>query len=220
MSSATSVQHLYATEGLLFRTPPEHLQCPEIGQLLGDIRGRQTAAGWVEFRVNYILEQCDVEFMTMVFFSENAFWISAIERVARRWLEVIPPYHFIRLVKAILTARFNYIAVYGLRLPDSDVACSANILLFSFLLHRGAHQMVFEAPDVSVAEWDRDVIEDHIDSTRAYKVQRWTRIHDYALLYDLSDPIVFNEIVNFIRARGPPTRTLQSLQEEYETWWG
>lgn len=208
-------------EGLLFRTPPADLQCPQVGQLLGDIRGRQTAAAWVEFRVNYILEQCDVEFMTMVFFDENAFWVSAIERVARRWQEVIPPYHFIRLVKAVLAARFAYIAAHdSFRLPDSDVACSANILLFSFILHQDAHQMVFRAPNLSVTDWDRDVVEDHIDYSRAYKAQRWSRIHGSALYYDLSNPDVFNELVDLIRTRGPPMRTLQSFQEEYETWWG
>ncbi|KAM0435829.1 hypothetical protein ACHAPT_002720 [Fusarium lateritium] len=220
MSFVTSAQHLCAIEGLLFRIPPGALQCPEIGQLLGDIRGRQTAAAWVEFRVNYILEQCDIEFMTMVLQNENAFWISSIERVARNWREAIPPYHFIRLVKAILTARFNYIIAHGFRIPDNEVACSANILLLNFLLHRDRHQMVFEAQGTSVAGWNRDLITDHINYSRGFKARRWAQIHGSALLCDLSNPILFDELVAFIMARGPPTRSLRSLQEEYETWWG
>jgi hypothetical protein len=220
MSSVTSVQHLYATHGLLFKAPPEDLQCSEIGQLLGDIQGRQTAAAWVEFRVNYILEQCDVEFMTMLLFNENAFWVSAIERVARGWEEAIPPHPFIRLVKALLTARYNYIATHGFLLPDGDVACSADILLFSFLLYQNAHHTVFETPNVSVVDWDTDTIENRIDCSRLHKAQRWTRVHRSPLRCDLSDPEVFDELTDLIRTRGPPTKTLQSLQEEYEAWRG
>ncbi|KAJ4180865.1 hypothetical protein NW755_011397 [Fusarium falciforme] len=167
-----------------------------------------------------MLEQCDVEFMTMVLFNENAFWVSAIERVSRGWEEAIPPHHFIRLVKAILTARYNYIATHGFLLPDGGVACSADILLFSFLLYQNVHQTVFETPNISVLDWDTDTIENRIDCSRLHKARRWTRVHGSPLRCDLSDPDVFDELTALIRTRGPPTKTLQSLQEEYEAWQG
>ncbi|RSL58550.1 hypothetical protein CEP53_006090 [Fusarium sp. AF-6] len=221
MSSTTSVQHLHAIHGLRFRTPQEDLECPEIGRLLGDLQGQPAPAVWVLLRVNRILEYCDFEFMTMVLFKERAFWVSAIQRVAQEWREVIPPYHFIRLIKAILAARYNYIARHGFLLPESEVANSANILLFNFLLYKEVHQTEFGTPGVSgVVGWGRDTIENHLEQSRIHKAQRWTRIHGSAApfpFYDLSNPRVFDEVTAFIRNRGPPTRTLQSLQEEYET---
>ncbi|RSL71463.1 hypothetical protein CEP54_001359 [Fusarium duplospermum] len=220
MSSVTSAQHLHAIHGLLFRIPPEDLQCPEIGRLLGDQGGRQSPAAWVELRVNRILEQCDFEFMTMVLFTERAFWVSAIERVTGEWQEAIPPYHFIRLIKAILTARYNYIARHGFLLPDSDVANSADILLFNFLLYKEVHQTEFGTSGVSGVGlgWGSDTVENCIEASRLHKAQRWTRIHGSAPFpfYDLSNPRVFDEVTAFIRNRGPPARTLESLQEEYE----
>lgn len=170
--------------------------------------------------VNCILEQCDIEFMTMVLFDENAFWVWAIENVSRRWEQTLPPHHFIRLVKAILTARYNYITTHGFLLSDGEIACSADILLFNSLLHQNVHQTVFGIPKGAVLDWDIDTIKDRIECSRLHKSQSWTRMYGSKLLYDLSDPEVFNAQTDLIRNRGPPTKTLQSLQEEYEAWRG
>ncbi|KAI8715215.1 hypothetical protein NCS52_01028800 [Fusarium sp. LHS14.1] len=217
MSCAASVQYLYVIHGLLFRTMPDEPECPELGQLLGNVPGHQITASWVESRVDCILEQCDFEFLTMTLFNENEFWISAIERVAQRWEEAIPPYHFIRLVKAILTARYNHIEARGFRLPDGDVACSADILLFNFLLYSIDHQTVSGIPSVPVPGWDTATIEYRLACSRRHKAQRWARVHGTTLR---SDPAVFDELAAMILTRGPPTKTLQSLQEEYEDWLG
>ncbi|KAF4980001.1 hypothetical protein FZEAL_3863 [Fusarium zealandicum] len=207
--SMACLRYLCAIEGLCFPALDEELLCSEIEYLLGGRLQTEASPGTIEGRVNDILEVCERNFMAMSLSGEEAFWVRAVGVLVHEWVQAVPPYSLMRLVGAIIMARFNFIQDQGnFDVPDNMVACNADILLFNTLLYSDGDELVLDV------DWGVDFIVGHLEASRDRKRELYWREHGTTAMPD--------DIVTTLPVTGQPNprpgTSLAWFQERYEAW--